>query len=156
MSNHPIITIEVYGYDTIPQWEHSGIKVLSIENGSLPFCDDEINLLCDSLDEIRALRNERWHRIKLERKHDRYSPYVKPDEVYYKKISIELVLHVCLSCGKQLSKDESDLIDVYGVEPYCSQWCAELGNGVPMPVSQGALTYDRIFNQPDKKPESYD
>ena len=70
----------------------------------------------------------------------------KPTNVTMKKINIELVPHKCLNCGIRLGKEESDLIDLYGVTPYCGQYCAEIDGGVPMPVSSGALVFDKWAN----------
>jgi len=49
------------------------------------------------------------------------------------------IVSVCPVCGKATQVND--------VDPHCSQYCAEVGNGTPLPYSQGALTFDRIFNQ---------
>ena len=148
MSENLIIIIHVFGYlnNEYPHWENSGISLAEIlGNNHFPLCDDEIRVLCESLEEITPLKNERWHKLILERIYEK-GGFQQPDVCYYRKINIELIPHTCLSCGKQISKEDSDLIDVYGVEPYCSQWCSEIGNGVPMPVSTGALVFDKWAN----------
>ena len=149
MSENLIIVIHVYGYlnGEHPQWENSGISLVEILSpNQFPLCDDEIRVLCESLEEITPLRNERWHKLTLERIYNR-GGYQQPDECYYRKINIEIIPHRCSSCGAQIDKKESDLIDFYGVEPYCSQFCSEVGGGIPMPYSQGAHVYDKIWNK---------
>ena len=148
MGENLIIIIEVYGYlnNEYPHWENSAISIVEIfGSNQLPFCDDEIRVLCESLEEITPLKNERLHKLTLKRIYNK-GGYQQPDECYYEKINIELVPRTCLTCGVRMDKKDSDLIDVYGVEPYCSQWCSELGNGTPMPYSQGAHVYDKIWN----------
>lgn len=152
MNDQLIIIIEVYGFlkndRPAPSWEYSGISLVEILGGQqFPLCDDEIRVLCDSLVEIVPLKDERWHKMTLKRVYEK-GGWQESDECYYEKINIELVPHRCLNCGAFIEKTESEQIYEYGVDPYCSQWCSEIGNGVPMPVSQGALTFDRIFNNP--------
>jgi len=148
MGENLIIIIEVYGYlnNEYPHWENSSISLVEILSpNQFPLCDDEIRVLCESLEEITPLKNERLHKLTLKRIYNK-GGYQQPDECYYEKINIELVPHTCLTCGVKMDKKDSDLIDVYGVDPYCSQWCSELGNGTPMPYSQGAHVYDKIWN----------
>lgn len=146
MGENLIIVIEVYGYlnNEYPHWENSGILLVELIGSTyLPLADNELGILRESLEEITPLKNERWHKITLKRV---FQNGEVPPQEYYQKINIELVPHSCLTCGVQMDKKDSDLIDVYGVEPYCSQWCSELGNGTPMPYSQGAHVYDKIWN----------
>lgn len=151
MEDQLMIVLDAFGYLSKEDnsWETSGLSLVEF-NGGMYFhlCDDEIRIICDSLAEITPLKNERWHKLTLKRVYIE-GGYQVPSECFYEKISIELMPNICLSCGKQIPKEDSDLIDVYGVDPYCSQWCSEIGNGTPMPVSQGALTFDKIFNQPE-------
>ncbi len=147
MGDKLIIVINAFGYlnNEYPHWENSGFSLSEILGGQqFPLCDDEIRVICESLEEIKPLKNERWHKLTLERVYERGGQ--NPDICYYRKLNIELVPHHCLMCGKHLLKEDSDLIDVYGVDPYCSQWCSEIGNGTPMPVSVGALVFDRFAN----------
>ena len=58
-----------------------------------------------------------------------------------------MIQHNCIVCGRKLPKEDSDLINMYGVDPYCSQYCAEIGSGVPMPYSQGANVFDKFWNE---------
>lgn len=150
MEGQTTIVIEAYRFlkasNPALSWEYSGIKLLQIlSTYPFPLCDDEIRILCDSLVSINGIKDGRWHKITLKRVYEK-GGYQEADECYYEKINIELVPHTCLTCGVQMDKKDSDLIDVYGVEPYCSQWCSELGNGTPMPYSQGAHVYDKIWN----------
>lgn len=39
----------------------------------------------------------------------------------------------CLYCGKKIPEEEAKKIEEVDVEPFCSQYCAEIYGGVPMP-----------------------
>lgn len=150
MNDQLIIIIEVFGFlkkeIPAPTWEYSGISLVEILGGQqFPLCDDEIRVLCDSLPEIVPLKDERWHRLTLKRVYEK-GGYQEPDLCYYEKLNIELVPHRCLNCGVFLEKKDSEEIDKYGVEPYCSQYCSEVGNGIPMPFNSGALVFDKWAN----------
>ena len=150
MEGQTTIVIEAFrflkAYNPAFSWERSGIKLVQILSPyPFPLCDDEIRILCDSLVGINGIKDGRWHKITLKRVYEK-GGYQKADECYYEKINIELVPHKCLNCGIRLGKEESDLIDLYGVTPYCGQYCAEIDGGVPMPVSSGALVFDKWAN----------
>ncbi len=149
MGDKLVIIIEVFGYilPDVQRWEHSGISLVEILGGNhFPLCDDEIRVLCESLEEIAPLKNERWHKLTLQREHEEQG-YQQPPNIYYRLLNTEIVPLTCLTCGQSLGKENSEEVDRYSIDPYCSQFCAEVGNGVPLPYSQGALTFDRIFNQ---------
>lgn len=150
MNDQLIIIIEVYGYlkkDHPEQsWEYPGILLVEIIGAQqFPLCDDEIEILCDSLVEIIPLKDERWHRLTLKRVYEK-GGYQEADLCYYEKINIELVPHRCLNCGIIIDKKDSEEIDLHGVDPYCSQYCAEVGGGVPLPISSSALVLDKWAN----------
>lgn len=150
MNDQLIIIIEVLGFlkkdNPAPNWEYSGISLVEILGGQqFPLCDDEIRVLCDSLAEIVPIKDERWHKLTLRRVYEK-GGWQEPDECYYEKINIELVPRICLNCGIMLDKQDSQQIDMYGYWPYCSQYCAAIGGGIPMPVSSDALVFDKWAN----------
>lgn len=150
MNDQLIIIIEIFGFlkkdNPAPAWEYSGISLVEMLGGQhLPLCDDEIRVLCDSLAEMVPLKDERWHRLTLKRVYEK-GGWQEADECYYEKINIELIPHRCLTCGRFLDKKDSEEIDKHGVAPYCSKYCFECDNGTPMPISSGALVFDKWAN----------
>ena len=137
-----------YGWKTENgfSWETAGISIASI-NGDFAFwlCQNEINIIEESLQEIEPLKNERWHSIELERFEGPTSIY-EPQEIYYSCSEIKLVPLSCDRCSGEIPETEADKILLAGVSAYCSQYCAEVANGVPIPGTKSELVFDRIWN----------
>ena len=52
----------------------------------------------------------------------------------------------CLQCGKIIPQNEAKKIEEIGVEPFCSQYCAEVYGGVPLPYSKSDGFMDEVIN----------
>lgn len=143
------ITVAAYGFKSKDGffWETAGISIVSI-NGEFSFwlCQEEINIVEESLSDIEPLKNERWHYIQLERFEGQIFSMYEPQEIYYSCAAIELVPLPCDRCGSEISEDEADKVISFGVNPYCSQYCAEVANCVPIPGAKSELVFDKIWN----------
>jgi len=141
--NDLILIVEVFAD---PLWETKAISIIEILGGAyLPFDENELWVLRESIDQVPPIKSGRWHKLTLKRIWE-HTPLNEPSADYYTCLNVELSPHSCLQCGQQLGKKESEEIDQYGAEPFCSQYCAEKWAGTPMPVSQGALVFDKIMN----------
>lgn len=144
-----LITIEVYAHENmdtrLAEWEPDAITLTDIKC-QLPFTLSELQILKDSLDEISPKAKSEWHEIKLCRVCENRG-WDEPSLLYYKLVDMLVIRYQeCQQCGHPLSIEDQRLIEQYGVEPYCSQYCSEVGNGIPMPVSSGALVFDKWHN----------
>jgi len=134
MGQNLIIIMEAYGFINGDgfSWENSGLGIVEILGGQqLHFCDDEIRVLCESLAEISPLKNERRHKLTLERIYER-GGYNNPSICFYREINKELMPHQCSNCGSFLEKEDSEKYDLLSVgheaEPFCGVSCAEFYN----------------------------
>lgn len=53
----------------------------------------------------------------------------------------------CLRCKKIIPDLEAKKIIEADVEPYCSQYCAEVGSGVPLPYGPLDGVYTDLLNR---------
>lgn len=129
----------------LPKWELGMISLTSVI-GDFPLTIEEINAVKECVEQSHPLAHERWHHIEMKRvfvNHGISEPY----ELYYERIKTTVLNHNCMRCGNALSDMDSTAVDLYNVDPYCSQYCAEVANGVPLPYSSGALVFDKYANQ---------
>jgi hypothetical protein len=143
------IEIEVYAHNDEGngyQWESGAISLIGISGDwQFPLNEEGLRELRESIEEVKPIKNERWHKIKMEEVWERDDPHYMSVR-FYTLESIGLVPHPCAYCSKELSKQDSDLCDEYGQDPFCSQYCFEKHNGTPMPINSGDLVFDKWNN----------
>lgn len=52
----------------------------------------------------------------------------------------------CLRCNKKINDIEAKKIEEAGVDPFCSQYCAEIYGGIPLPYSKSDGYMDKVIN----------
>jgi hypothetical protein len=150
MNNETIITLLVFGYvnENLLQaemWETESAYILEISTkDGLCISEDEINSIKESIKTCTPIKNEKWHKLMMQRVY--YYDHSGPSHIYYELLHIQPMPHTCIRCGTYLLQADSDACDKYGVDPYCTQYCAEIANGVPLPYSTGALVFDKWIN----------
>ena len=141
----PGVTITAYGYISGDEfsWETAGISLLNTFGGlNFWLCQEEIDLIRRDMEEITPMKNERWHKIWLNR------IYCSPldndyEDDWYSLKKIQLFPITCERCGSKIKEAEADKIIKAGVTPYCSLYCANVASGVPIPGSNGDWDFER-------------
>lgn len=113
-------------------------------------CPETIEQVADAVSELRPDKPERYYSIKLKYRSSTYSIW-EPTEEWWECVEMKVMPGACYRCGKEMQENDYQAAIDYGQTAYCSQYCFEVDNGTPMPVSQGALVFDRIFNQSEIK-----
>lgn len=117
-------------------------------NTGFILCNETIEQVADAVSELHPDKPGRYYSIKLKYVSQTHSIW-EPTEEWWKCVEIKVMPGTCYHCGKEVEEKEYQAAIDYGQTPFCSQYCFEVDNGTPMPVSRGALTFDRIFNQND-------
>jgi hypothetical protein len=119
-------------------------------NSGFVLCAETIEQVADAISELRPSNPDRYYSIKLKYRSSTHSIW-EPTEEWWERVEMKLMPGTCYHCGKEVDEPDYQAAIDYGQTPFCSQYCFEIDNGTPMPVSQGALTFDRIFNQNEIK-----
>lgn len=71
-------------------------------------------------------------------KPEHYLPVIK---------EIQVLSGKCNGCKKEVEWNEVKKSYDAGQDVFCSQYCFEVSNGLPIPGTQSELVFDKIFNQ---------